>query len=155
MIGWVAVAARTNSFEQLRPQPSEFICPLSREPMSDPVTAEDGHTYERAAITAWLRYNHMSPVSKTPLRNMNLFANRALRDLIKDYTRTAKKPRGTQLYYVDNATYVNELAELKRPRLLGRVRDFFKNRLAKVLLVGFCSSRFLITCSKYVRDDAF
>ena len=31
-----------------------FLCPLTMEPMVDPVVAEDGRTYNRPAIEAWL-----------------------------------------------------------------------------------------------------
>ena len=31
-----------------------FLCPISHEPMVDPVIASDGVTYERACIEAWL-----------------------------------------------------------------------------------------------------
>ena len=37
---------------------SELVCPITRELMVDPVIAADEHTYERAAITTWLRTNN-------------------------------------------------------------------------------------------------
>eukprot|EP00567_Pseudictyota_dubia_P017663 CAMPEP_0197460846 /NCGR_PEP_ID=MMETSP1175-20131217/54991_1 /TAXON_ID=1003142 /ORGANISM="Triceratium dubium, Strain CCMP147" /LENGTH=172 /DNA_ID=CAMNT_0042996017 /DNA_START=34 /DNA_END=548 /DNA_ORIENTATION=+ len=32
-----------------------FLCPITREIMTDPVICADGHTYERHAIDMWLR----------------------------------------------------------------------------------------------------
>ncbi len=32
----------------------EFMCPITRELLFDPVTAEDGHLYERSAIESWI-----------------------------------------------------------------------------------------------------
>lgn len=37
------------------PQAADFLCPISGKLMTDPVTADDGFTYEREAIEAWLR----------------------------------------------------------------------------------------------------
>jgi hypothetical protein len=34
--------------------PDDFVCPIQLERMRDPVLAADGHSYERAAIEAWL-----------------------------------------------------------------------------------------------------
>merc|ERR1712146_346013 len=39
----------------------EFLCPLTRELMRDPVFTADGQTYEREAIEAWLRDHDTSP----------------------------------------------------------------------------------------------
>jgi hypothetical protein len=34
--------------------PEELSCPISLELMTDPVVADDGNTYQRAAIEAWV-----------------------------------------------------------------------------------------------------
>lgn len=41
----------------------DLICPINREFPLDPVTAEDGRVYERAAIETWLRKRATSPVT--------------------------------------------------------------------------------------------
>ena len=41
----------------------EWLCPITRELPSDPVTAEDGHIYERAAIVQWTRKERRSPIT--------------------------------------------------------------------------------------------
>ncbi len=33
----------------------EFLCPLLREVMVDPVSTVDGHTFERCAIEIWVK----------------------------------------------------------------------------------------------------
>lgn len=38
-----------------------LTCSLSMEEFSDPVLAEDGHTYERSFITRWLQEDGTSP----------------------------------------------------------------------------------------------
>uniref|UniRef100_A0A1I8FTJ6 U-box domain-containing protein n=1 Tax=Macrostomum lignano TaxID=282301 RepID=A0A1I8FTJ6_9PLAT len=35
------------------PPSTQFVCPVTREVMLDPVIAADGHTYERSAIETW------------------------------------------------------------------------------------------------------
>ncbi len=40
------------------------ICPITQEPFTDPVVAEDGHTYDRQAITRWLASNKTSPMTR-------------------------------------------------------------------------------------------
>merc|ERR1712216_193000 len=41
----------------------EFICPITHELPVDPVTAEDGKLYERAAIKQWLENHTTSPAT--------------------------------------------------------------------------------------------
>ena len=43
--------------------------------MTDPVVAADGHTYERAAIEAWLKSHQTSPMTREPLAHKNLVPN--------------------------------------------------------------------------------
>ena len=44
--------------EKPQPEPSEdHLCPISRELMVDPVSAADGHVYERSSIEKWIREN--------------------------------------------------------------------------------------------------
>ena len=35
--------------------PDDYVCPITTEIMTEPVTTVDGFTYERTAITEWLR----------------------------------------------------------------------------------------------------
>lgn len=44
--------------------PSDWICPITSEIMTDPVLCEDGFSYERSAISAWfLRDKRTSPMT--------------------------------------------------------------------------------------------
>ena len=52
--------------------------------MDDPVMCSDGHTYSRAAITAWLDANGaVSPLTSQPLARAELIPNHALRNTIE------------------------------------------------------------------------
>jgi len=59
--------------------PSEFFCPITHEVMTDPVVAQDGHTYERKAITRWFTENQTSPKSGEVLSSTALIPNHAIR----------------------------------------------------------------------------
>lgn len=56
---------------------------LLQEVMQDPVLCEDGHTYERAAVAAWLAAHHNTS-SETLGKPSDLVPNLALRDMIID-----------------------------------------------------------------------
>jgi len=43
-------------------------CPITQEPIKDPVFAPDFHTYERSALEQWLRTNPTSPMTRQPMR---------------------------------------------------------------------------------------
>jgi len=49
--------------------PHSFYCPITSEVMVDPVICDDGHTYERSAITQWLTNHDTSPITNLPLAN--------------------------------------------------------------------------------------
>jgi len=64
-----------------------FICPITREVMTDPVMATDGFTYERAAIEQWLRTKSTSPQTNSKLSSTNLIPNHSLKSMIMEYQR--------------------------------------------------------------------
>jgi len=52
------------------------VCPITHEPMQDPVSAADGQTYERCAIEEWLKKeNAISPLTGEPLKDKTLRPN--------------------------------------------------------------------------------
>lgn len=65
--------------------PDQFLCPITFEPMVDPVVAQDGQTYERAAIEEWLTTHDTSPLSGAVLEHRELTPNVALRQLIEEF----------------------------------------------------------------------
>ena len=73
--------------------PNDWLCPITLSVMRDPVIAEDGHSYERSAITEWFKHNNTSPKTNLRLISTHLVANIALRNTIQEYF--AKNPSGT------------------------------------------------------------
>ncbi|MFT4551875.1 MAG: ankyrin repeat protein [Chlamydiales bacterium] len=48
--------------------PLDFICPINKTLMEDPVKASDGFTYEREAIERWIRTRYNSPFTRKHMR---------------------------------------------------------------------------------------
>ena len=54
--------------------------------MTDPVSTSDGFTYERAAITEWLRTKDTSPKTGATLESKALIPNLMARSMIRAFT---------------------------------------------------------------------
>ena len=65
--------------------PDEYICPITSEIMTDPVSTSDGFTYERAAITEWLRTKDTSPKTGATLESKILIPNYSHRSMIRRF----------------------------------------------------------------------
>lgn len=63
--------------------PSVFICPISLEPMQDPVTLCTGQTYERYNILKWFSLGHLTcPTTMQELWDDSITPNKTLHHLI-------------------------------------------------------------------------
>ncbi|KAL6224964.1 hypothetical protein ACLB2K_003818 [Fragaria x ananassa] len=63
--------------------PSVFICPISLEPMQDPVTLCTGQTYEKSNILKWFNFGHLTcPTTMQELWDDTVTPNRTLHHLI-------------------------------------------------------------------------
>ena len=76
--------------------PDEFLCPITREIMIDPVYLKtnplkpghgsgDFHTFERDALTKWLESNDNCPLCRVSLRDTTMTINQTLIDKIKQW----------------------------------------------------------------------
>jgi len=65
--------------------PEEFICPVTQDIMTDPVIAQDGHTYERKNITEWVSKHGTSPITREHLSKDIIIPNRVLKTQIDQY----------------------------------------------------------------------
>ena len=70
---------------QLPNPPDEFLCPISREIMFDPVVASDGRTYERLNIHTWLETNDTSPMTREKITDKTLRINFAIKSAIEGF----------------------------------------------------------------------
>lgn len=53
---------------------------------------QDGHTYEKSAISAWLANHNTSPLTNEPLANKQLQPNHLARQLISAFFGPREKP---------------------------------------------------------------
>jgi len=65
--------------------PEDFICPVTQDIMTDPVIAQDGHTYERKNITEWVSKHGTSPITREQLSKDVIIPNRVLKTQIDQY----------------------------------------------------------------------
>ena len=63
----------------------DYICPITTEIMTDPVSTSDGFTYERTAISEWLRTKDTSPVTGATLESKTVIPNLSLRSMIRAF----------------------------------------------------------------------
>lgn len=79
-----AVAAGT--VPTLKSAPVHYLCPITRELMTDPVVASDGFTYDRSAIENWLSLGRRtSPMTNALLADETLRPDMALAQQIQAY----------------------------------------------------------------------
>jgi len=64
--------------------PHEYRCPITFEPMSDPVCCSDGFSYERKAIQDWFRSHNTSPKTNEQVIK-TLVPNKSLKILIDEW----------------------------------------------------------------------
>ncbi|TKW07445.1 hypothetical protein SEVIR_7G307300v4 [Setaria viridis] len=100
-----------------------LLCPISLQPMQDPVTAPTGITYDRRAIERWLAVGHATcPVTGQPLALADLTPNHTLRRLIQSW-----RPRST-----------TPAAGSNKPVDVGHRPDDVAADVAKKLLYAAC-----------------
>ena len=75
--------------------PDDYVCPITAEIMTDPVSTADGFSYERTAITEWLRTKDTSPVTGATLESKLLFPNYSLRNIIRSFVEALAAPPPT------------------------------------------------------------
>lgn len=81
-------------FEKLHFEPiyDAFVCPLTKQVMCDPVTLENGQTFERESIEKWFKECRDSgkgltcPLTLKELRSTELNPSIALRNTIEEWT---------------------------------------------------------------------
>eukprot|EP00003_Mantamonas_plastica_P013665 TRINITY_DN2381_c0_g1_i6.p1 TRINITY_DN2381_c0_g1~~TRINITY_DN2381_c0_g1_i6.p1 ORF type:complete len:630 (+),score=229.86 TRINITY_DN2381_c0_g1_i6:1339-3228(+) len=62
---------------------TSFLCPLTKQIMTDPVFCSDGYTYERRAILKWLKNKSYSPMTGNKMRHTVVIPNMNLKKQIR------------------------------------------------------------------------
>ncbi|CAF4150727.1 unnamed protein product [Adineta steineri] len=76
-------------------------CPITDEIFDDPVIGDDGHTYERKAITEWLRKNRTSPITREPMDINSLKTNYAIKKVIQELKTTSSSQQEHYQFQLD------------------------------------------------------
>ena len=93
----------------------EFICPIYKMPIHNPVITPAGISYEKEALEGWLDVNGVEPQSKKPLGKDNLIQNLALKGLIsKIYNEVPKLERSLTEKDDMIANLTEEITQLKK-----------------------------------------
>ena len=79
-------AAGPSEASEAEEVPDDYICPITAEIMTDPVTTVDGFTYERTAISEWLRTKDTSPFTGATLESKTVIPNLSLRSMIRGFS---------------------------------------------------------------------
>lgn len=89
----INIVTRGFKMEKQPQIPDSYICPISRDIMSDPVMAADGHTYERQEIQQWFDLGKKtSPNTNKELPHCNLVPNYVLKKIIQDFVKNDITP---------------------------------------------------------------
>jgi hypothetical protein len=63
--------------------PFNYVCPLTLRLMEEPVYDLCGHAFERAAISDWLEYHNMCPISRRPMEISDIIPSPILQSRIQ------------------------------------------------------------------------
>jgi len=95
--------------------PEAFVCPITQEPMVDPVVALDGHSYSRGAIQDWFRQGRLSsPCTNEQLASDQLVPNHSLRKAMTLARRLADQEAITEEVTRVNSRLTQNNARLQR-----------------------------------------
>ncbi|XP_027353862.1 U-box domain-containing protein 44 isoform X1 [Abrus precatorius] len=146
-------------FERLHIEPlyDAFVCPLTKQVMRDPVTLENGQTFEREAIEKWFKECKESgrklvcPLTLQELRSTELNPSMALRNTIEEWTARNEAAqldmarRSLSMGSPENETlqalkYVQHICQRNRPNkhtvrnagLIAMIVDMLKSSSRKV-----------------------
>ncbi|CAD6270472.1 unnamed protein product [Miscanthus lutarioriparius] len=98
--------------EDLSGMRHHLMCPISLQPMHDPVTAPTGITYDRRAIELWLAAGHATcPVTGQRLALDDLTPNHTLRRLIQSW----RSPSSTSTPPEAGEAKLTDAVEQQRP----------------------------------------
>lgn len=99
----------------------EFICAITQELPIEPVTAEDGHIYEKKAIKQWLRQKASSPKTNQPM-GVRLTPAVGVRNTIEKMVRSGALTGDKASAWLEKIETQEELVELQRKVEAGNVK---------------------------------
>ncbi|KAK4765876.1 hypothetical protein SAY87_007518 [Trapa incisa] len=99
--------------------PEDFLCPLSKELMRDPVIIATGQTYDRVSIHKWMKAgNRTCPMTQQVLSHTTLTPNHLVREMISRWCKT----QGVELSELVPCTDQDGITESERDKFLSLLR---------------------------------
>ena len=96
-------ATQMNRYQILSNQethlPDEFICPISREPMIEPVITEHGFSYDKYYIEKWFQEQEIEPTTGNIVSTKvypNYFLHGKIKKYVEEYVSKKEKEEKTQ-----------------------------------------------------------
>ena len=65
--------------------PQHIVCPITHQIFCNPVTIDDGYTYEKQAIEEWLKNHNTSPMAKNIINTKIFTTNIIIKTLVEEY----------------------------------------------------------------------
>ena len=125
--------------------PEELLCPITLVPMTDPVIGSDGRTYERSAITAWLKDHKTSPITREPMSPSSLKSNYAVKAMTDRYNANVI----TIVPVQPVATYSYQSLPEAAPLVVPRPTPNHK-KLIQALCIGLVGVIIIIIIMRYI-----
>lgn len=125
--------------------PMVFICPISLEPMLDPVTLCTGQTYERPNILKWFSMGHLTcPTTMQELWDDAVTPNTTLHQLIctwflQKYLSMKKRSEGVQ-------GRAAELLEILKKKVKGQARIHTLKELQRAVVGNDSAKKSVVDC---------
>lgn len=85
-------------------RPQSHYCPITHDIMKNPYMDIYGNSYEYESIKQWIEDNHNSPINRKPLELSQIFPNRALLDIIEEFTNNPSSSTNNTNSYLTKIT---------------------------------------------------
>ena len=105
----------------------EKTCPITMAPIKSPIVCvADGHTYERGAITTWVKRNGSSPLTREPVTMQDLIVEGALVEKLKNTRASLEKTTRQSIIYKlekDNLQQSHAMTKMKLTLSANEVKE--------------------------------
>ncbi len=125
----------------------QFICPITKEIMTDPVIAMDGYTYERSAIQKWLEQHSTSPMTNTIIEKL-FVVNYNIRSTMAACGHPLKSISGTVYIISDRTENDNILLTIIEEELKKQRRYIYASCSTSIIFTNILT--ILLIKSKYM-----
>ena len=83
--------ARLGTIYNTRPLSDALYCPITQDLFIDPVIDPEGNTFEREAIMRWITQHGNSPVTRTPMNDLQLYDNTVITILLMEESKESNR----------------------------------------------------------------